>query len=389
MSLNICFDISQTGSMKAGCGFYADSLISGLIKLNINKFQYKLLTHFGNFFFDSKLGINLKKYNNINVSYNENIFIKDSSFKYWTDLNIENKLNNPNIIHSNNYWCPQQLKKTKLVYTLYDTSIMENPDWSTEENRLGCFKGLFYSSIYADHIIAISDFSKKSYLKTFPHFPEQNISVIYPFSRFEDYEYIDIKPSIFKNLLSNKFLLCVGTLEPRKNLDFLINIYANYLKYSNEKFPLVIAGGSGWKMDNFNSNIRNLGIGDKVILTGYIKDEEMAWLYKNCCINLYPSLFEGFGLPVLEGMKFGAPTIASKSSSIVEILQNKDCLLDPYDSEVWLESIIKICNNNNLRNALSNDALKNSKKFIPIESISKLNNIYSSLSSQEKRLIHE
>jgi glycosyltransferase involved in cell wall biosynthesis len=92
-------------------------------------------------------------------------------------------------------------------------------------------------------------------------------------------------------------------------------------------------------MDDYEAHLEDLSISDRVILTGYVSDDEHVWLYKNCYANLYPSLFEGFGLPVLEGMQMGAPTVASSSSSIPEVAGDAAILLDPTDVEGWAAAL--------------------------------------------------
>ena len=95
---------------------------------------------------------------------------------------VEEKLGNPGIIHSNNFWCPTNITRSRLIYTLYDIGFLHNPQWTSEENRVGCFEGVFQAASYADWIISISEYSKNHFLKIFPHFPEERIEVIYPCS---------------------------------------------------------------------------------------------------------------------------------------------------------------------------------------------------------------
>ena len=98
-------------------------------------------------------------------------------------------------------------------------------------------------------------------------------------------------------------------------------------------------------MDDFQNTLKTLGIEQQTILTGYVSDDELIWLYRNCYANLYPSLFEGFGLPVLEGMQFGAATLTSQSTSMSEITGDAALLLPTEDHEAWTHAMIQLSNN--------------------------------------------
>jgi hypothetical protein len=203
-----------------------------------------------------------------------------------------------------------------------------DPTWTTEANRLGCFEGVFRSAIAADWVVAISEASRLHYLRTFPHFPEERIRVIYPCSRFADSSAQGVRPKALEGQPSAGFWLNVGTVEPRKNQRRLVEAYARYLAAGGTPMPLVLAGGKGWLMEDFQKHLHDLGVQAHVIMTGYVSDEELIWLYRNCYANLYPSLFEGFGLPVLEGMQFGAPTVTTRRAPFPRLLATRQfCLI--------------------------------------------------------------
>ena len=111
----------------------------------------------------------------------------------------------------------------------------------------------------------------------------------------------------------------MGTIEPRKNHRRLLEAY----RLIDSSLPLVLAGGKGWLMDEF--------LADDVLLTGYVTDAELEWLYRNCYAFLYPSLFEGFGMPVLEALTLGAPVICSNTTSLPEVAGDAALLVDPLD----------------------------------------------------------
>jgi glycosyltransferase involved in cell wall biosynthesis len=157
--------------------------------------------------------------------------------------------------------------------------------------------------------------------------------------------------------------LNVGTIEPRKNQRCLVEAYAHYLALGGAPMPLVLAGGKGWLMEDFKKQLSRMKIDDQVVMTGYVSDDELIWLYRNCYANLYPSLFEGFGLPVLEGMQFGAPTLTSNCSSLPEVAGNAAILIAPEDTESWAQAMLRLAGSRGEREQLSAAALEQSGRF--------------------------
>lgn len=379
----IAYDISQTGSGKAGCGYYAHAMVEALIKIN-SKYEYRLCPSFGDFWFDQNMPIS-NPYKEKHVHYGPKHKTREEAGVFWNAFDVEQALGNPNIIHANNFWCPVQIRESRLVYTFYDMGFVVNPDWTTETNRVSCFDGVFRSSIVADHVIAISEASREHYLQVFPHFPPERISTIYPCSRFMDASVKGQKPKLLDGVSSGMFWLNVGTIEPRKNQHCLAAAYARYLGAGGTPMPLVFAGGAGWLMEDFQAYLRKLGIEEKVIMTGYVSDDELVWLYRNCFANIYPSLFEGFGLPVLEGMQFGAPSIASNSTSIPEVAGDAAVLVAPQDVSGISNAMMNLDRDREERNRLHLMALGQAEKFKWTESAGKLLEIYQEVVKSSKR----
>ncbi len=131
--------------------------------------------------------------------------------------------------------------------------------------------------------------------------------------------------------IEGDFILFVGTIEPRKNLRRLVEAFDQMLRQTSLSPKLVIAGGQGWMMDDFVSFIREKGVADRVCLTGYLQDEDLCALYSACTAFIYPSLYEGFGLPPLEAMACGAPVITSRTPALMETAGDAARLVDPED----------------------------------------------------------
>jgi glycosyltransferase involved in cell wall biosynthesis len=195
------------------------------------------------------------------------------------------------------------------------------------------------------------------------------------------------RPKAIENIPAGGYWLSVGTIEPRKNQRRLVEAYARYLAQGGMPMPLVLAGGKGWLMEDFQKHLSELGIAAQIVMAGYMSDDELTWLYRNCYANLYPSLFEGFGLPVLEGMQFGAPTLASNSTSIPEITGDAAILLAPEDTEGWAQAMLKLARNKSDRDRLSAAALEQAKRFDWKDSAAALLQLYEEALVLPKRQI--
>jgi glycosyltransferase involved in cell wall biosynthesis len=381
--MNIGFDISQTGSGKAGCGYYTHAMIKAMLAI-APQHHYALYPSFGDFFFDAKMPL-LNPYGGEHVNYGPRHLTRDTARAFWNQAELEVALGHPDIIHANNFWTPVQIASSRLIYTLYDMGFTVNPDWTTEANRIGCFEGIFRSSVAADWVVAISEYSRAHYLRLFPHFPSDRVRVVYPCSRFEDSTQHGSPPAAVKRFGAGEFWLSVGTIEPRKNQRMLAQAYGRYLQAGGRPIPLVLAGGKGWLMEDFQDYLVKLGISDRVIQTGYVSDNELIWLYRNCYASLYPSVFEGFGLPVLEGMQFGAPTLSSNATSMPEVAGDAAIMLTPHDPEVWTQAMLDLTSDQGNRHRLGLAARARAKHFDWERSAASMLAIYEEATRSPKR----
>ena len=182
--MRIGFDISQTGKLKAGCGYFADNLIRNLAEFDRQN-EYFLLPTWGDHFWDPEwetATVRLQRPNFHRMPGHKSL---PEAQLFWNQpVGSGAQFAELDLIHSNNFFCPPALPKTRLVYTLYDLSFLFHPEWTPEENRIGCFDGVFNASIYADLILSISHFSRKQFLEVFSHYPAERVVVVYPGSRF-------------------------------------------------------------------------------------------------------------------------------------------------------------------------------------------------------------
>ena len=381
--MHIGFDISQTGAGKAGCGFFAHAMIDSMLEIE-PRHRYALYPGFGDFYFDPRMPLT-NPYRGRDVAYGPRHLTRSSAAAFWNAPDVEARLGRPDVVHANNYWCPTGFAASRVVYTCYDLSFAVEPAWTTEANRVGCFDGVFRAASAADWIVAISEASRAHYLSVFPHFPAERIRVIHPCSRFVDAAATGRAPRSLGSVAPGGFWLSVGTIEPRKNQARLAEAYARSLALGAPAMPLVFAGGKGWLMEGFQRELAELGVADRVILTGYVSDDELAWLYRNCFAHLYPSHFEGFGLPVLEGMQFGAPTIASSATSLPEVAGDAALLADPDDAEAWAQAMLRMATETGLRERLEEAGPRQAARFDRKSAAAKLLGLYEDARAAPKR----
>jgi glycosyltransferase involved in cell wall biosynthesis len=161
----------------------------------------------------------------------------------------------------------------------------------------------------------------------------------------------------------NNFVLYVGTLEPRKNLAVLVRAFEEVVSKSDSELQLVLAGGKGWMTDELFRQIAGSSATKRIILTGYLSDEELCALYSSCTVFVYPSLYEGFGLPPLEAMACGAPVVTSRIPSLMETVGDAALLVDPQDEHKWSDLMISLLEDENMRRLLAKKGTQRAAEF--------------------------
>lgn len=364
--MKIGFDISQTCESKSGTGFWADQLVRGLAKVD-KKNQYTLLP----WFYDYRPQTLDQATQIVQSNFEEKVI------KQFNDN--EAVMRELDIVHSNNFSFPRDISAKKVV-TIYDVCFLDYPEYTTEANRLFCYKGTLDSMLFADKIIAISEYTKKRLLHFFPFVNPEKIEVVYCGNRDTLLRERNKVQLIHRfGLEAQEYFLAVGTIEPRKNYTTLLKAYKLYKENTSHYNKLCIAGGYGWMEDNFKQKIADLGLTEDVIVTGYVSDEELANLYRHCFAFVYPTWYEGFGLPVLEAMNFGRPVIASNVTSIPEITGDAAILTTPGDVEALAEGMRRLEEDSALRVELSEKMERRLDYFSWERAAEKLKTIYCNL----------
>lgn len=327
--MKIGFDISQTCENKSGTGFYADQLIRALANIDREN-EYTLLPWFYDYRPHTVEHATKIRQKNFEETLVKNFSQEDSTMK---------KLD---IVHSNNFRYPKGILAKKIV-TIYDVCFMDHPEYTTEANRLFCYQGTLDAMLFADKVIAISKYTKERLLHFFPSVPEDKIEVIYCGNRDTLLSEKEDRQVLHKfGLKEGAYFLSVGTIEPRKNYGTLLKAFKQYKGHTKKYKKLCIAGGYGWMQENFTKEIESLGLAQDVVVTEYVSDAELANLYRYCFAFLYPTWYEGFGMPVLEAMNFGKPVIVSNVTSIPEIVGADGLLVKPHSQEGFAHSMLRL-----------------------------------------------
>jgi alpha-1,3-rhamnosyl/mannosyltransferase len=292
------------------------------------------------------------------------IFITTIRTLHW--LNFERRLKN--VCSSNTYdlyhetaFFPAALKDTiPVVYTIYDNSLLKYKNEHPRE-RVWFFNLFFKKRLpYATHIITISEFIRNELIDELSIAPDKITTI--PLAA-DQFFYPRQKDSIDEMLNRNRwpqeYILYVGTLEPRKNLPVLIKA----LSMTKTNITLILAGWKGWGDKRWIENINVYGLKDRVIFTDYVDEETLACLYTGASAFVYPSLYEGFGLPILEAMSCGCPVICSNRASLPEVAGDAALLIDPTDPQRIASSIDLLAGDASKRSKMADDGLKRAKLF--------------------------
>jgi glycosyltransferase involved in cell wall biosynthesis len=165
------------------------------------------------------------------------------------------------------------------------------------------------------------------------------------------------------NDLPEEFVLFVGTLEPRKNVALLLDAWSLLEDRHGLRPTLVIVGGKGWFYEALEARVQALGLSSRVRFAGYVLDADLPVWYSAATLFVYPSLYEGFGLPPLEALACGTPAIVSDRSSLPEVVGDAGLALPPDDAQAWADAIALLLGSPDKRKAMSEAGLRQAARF--------------------------
>ena len=252
-----------------------------------------------------------------------------------------------------------------VVTTIHDVSFKRYPEFFTFMDRTILDMAVKRAGKAAARILTVSEFQKSEIVELYGISPDKITAThlaageqFKPVDRDQARSQLKEEYGIDKN-----FVLSVGVIQPRKNLQRLLEGYAKLDKEIRSSHKLVIVGKYGWKESGFPKKIEELGLVDDVVLPGHVPYEELPVFYSAAELFVYPSVYEGFGLPPLEAMACGTPVVTGNRSSLPEVVGNAGIMVDPYDPAEFTNAITKVLSDESLRTEMSRKGLAQAKNF--------------------------
>ena len=255
------------------------------------------------------------------------------------------------------------LRRVPTVLTVHDLIFNIFPQHHKRLNRWYLYAALPLYCRRASAVIAVSQATKADLVRLYGLDPAK-ITVVHEAAEphFAPASPAQVAAARSRYHLPDNYLLHVGTIEPRKNLDRLLDALHRH-RAGGEDAQLVIVGSKGWLYQSFFRRLEELALGDAVALPGYVPDADLPAVYSGARLAVMPSLYEGFGLPVLEAMACGTPVVCSHTSSLPEVGGNAARYFDPADVAAMAGAIQTVWNDEALRETMRQDGLARAAQF--------------------------
>lgn len=256
------------------------------------------------------------------------------------------------VVHGTSFSAPRfHSRRKRLVVTIHDLSFLTHPECHRPENVAHALRGTRDAIAWAEVLIAVSHHTRQDLIERMGA-PLDRIVVTQlapnpQCVRVENPRLLARVRAAY--LLPADFILFVGSLEPRKNILRLLVAYAGLAPVLRRDVHLVLAGGTGWLNEDVRPAVHRLGLADRVHFIGYVKEEDLPVVYSLATVFAYPSLYEGFGLPVLEAMQCGTPVLTSNVSSLPEVAGDAALLVTPTDVEEITDGLTRLLESADLR----------------------------------------
>jgi glycosyltransferase involved in cell wall biosynthesis len=249
-----------------------------------------------------------------------------------------------------------------LVTTILDVTPVLFPEWFTRIMGLRLRRWLKISMQNATYIITISDSTARDVRRVLPGL-RTPMSTTY-LGSFLETSHESLSNADLPSLIGKEsYILSVGTLEPRKNLQLTLEAYRSLTQRVVNPPRLLIVGAKGWMADHIETLTLRLGIADRVLLAGFVSDAQLRTLYANATMLVYPSLYEGFGFPILEAMNGGCPVITSNVSSLPEVIGDCGVTVDPHDAQQLANAMQQVLADSVLAQQMRSKGLARSQLF--------------------------
>jgi Glycosyltransferase len=356
--MKIALDLTSTPKNKTGIGRYLYNLVYALQQVDTKNEYYLFIQD------DDVDGFDLREKNYHIVPANSKILRRPYLRILWEQVVFPFRLKRLGIdlLHSTYFTMPY-LCPVKKIVTFHDMTYFIFPEVHTALKREMFKAYIRLSARAADGILSISNHTAKDILAYSK--PKNRDIFISPLGvdwRF--YEDNTVNADVLSQYgIESEYFLYVGTIEPRKNILRLLKAYNALDKAVREKYKLIIAGKKGWLYKEIFEYMRENDLDKYVHFTGYVKDEDLPVLYKAAKLFLYVSIYEGFGIPVVESMACGVPTITSKSSSMEEIAGDAALLVNPFNENEIRDAILNLLSDSELCSELTSKGYERAKEY--------------------------
>jgi len=373
--MHVCIDVSPTAQKHAGLGRYAGEIARALAE---DKDDIEL-----SLFYNRQGEAQLPNY--LSHIPHQSVNIGNKPWRMGVLLSqllrwpMDKTFGARDIFHATNHLLAH-FSTARTVFTLHDLIFLRYPEYHKLYNRWYLTLAMPIYLRAADVIITPSECSKQDAIAYYG-LPESKIKVIYeapaPYfkraSNAAELEHVRQKYN-----LPPKYILHVATIEPRKNLSRLLDVFKALLADWPD-LKLVLIGKKGWLYEPFFQKLQAMGLQELVIFPGYIDEADLPACYEMAEVFVFPSLYEGFGLPPLEAMACGTPVVSSNSSSLPEAIGEAGIMVEPTDTAALTVAIQRVLNNTTLQADLKQRSLAQAQKFSWTKAATELKTVYESL----------
>lgn len=338
-------------------------------RVGISEYAYQLLLEFAKIRTNEKFTIYLKNPPRADMpkqtSWWQYKIVKPR--KFWTQVGLPLQLfieyPKPSVFFTPSHYAPR-FSPMPCAIAIMDVAYIRFPEYFAKRDLYQLKKWTAYSVKRAKRIFTISESTKNDIIEQYKVAPA-HVIVTYPgikknLSGIKE-TMVDVKK---KYTIAKNYVLFVGTLQPRKNIVRLVEAFAKIIEEKQiDDLNLVVVGKKGWLYEKILASPANLKILDKVKFLDFVPDDDLPSLYQEALCYILPSLYEGFGLPVLEAMKYGCPVITSNVSSLPEAGGDAALYVDPLDVSDIAEKMMKVIDSKKLRDEMREKGYAHLKKF--------------------------
>lgn len=359
--MKIAFDISAQAIQKSGVGYYQYRLLKAMTE----KYPHFAFTLYG---------FNWRNYKNFqSVISGQWSVVSLQVFKIphrlilflWIFFRLPsvNFFIGDHNIYQLSELSISPIKKGKSVAFVHDLTTILFPDYHTKSN-IFIHQKRFENLNKADAVLVNSHCTKKDVIKHLKINPAKiHVTYLAADEKFKPLHKSEAEPILKKYNIQTPYLLFTGTLEPRKNIQMLIEVFNTLKKQFKIPHQLVLAGKKGWKYESIFQAIQSSDNADDILHLGYVEESDLPGIMNGAEVFVYPSFYEGFGLPVLEAMQCGTPVLTSNISALPEVGGEACLYADPYQKDEWIRALFRLIQDETLRQHLAEKGIAHARNF--------------------------